>query len=141
MKKYTKILLIGLLAGVIFSILPIHSFASGISITPDLDILPRPDNTDQNSLINNTVPAIATILTGLAAAIALIMLIISGVRMVTMYGNDDQIATAKNQIVYSIVGFLIALLAFAIVRIVINFRVDTASTPPSTIPAITEETP
>ena len=58
-----------------------------------------------------------------------------------MYGNDDAVADAKKQIIYSIAGFLMALLAFAIVRIIVNIRIDTATPAPSAVvPTVIEET-
>ncbi|MCA9338863.1 hypothetical protein KC939_00785 [Candidatus Saccharibacteria bacterium] len=56
----------------------------------------------------------------LVGVIAVIVIIISGIRFVTANGNSDQIASARNGIIYSVVGLAVALMAYAIVYFVID---------------------
>ncbi len=55
-----------------------------------------------------------------AAAIAVLFLIIGGVRYIISAGNPDQAGAAKKTILYAIIGLLIIILSFAIVHLVIG---------------------
>lgn len=52
--------------------------------------------------------------------IAVIMLIIGGIRYITSGGDAKKVTDAKNTVLYAIIGLVIALLAFAIVNFVIS---------------------
>ena len=51
---------------------------------------------------------------------AVIMIIWGGIRYVLSAGNSAALTSAKNTIIYSIIGLIIAILAYAIVNFVIN---------------------
>src|SRR5688572_572951 len=61
---------------------------------------------------------ITNILLFLIGAIAVIMLIIGGIRYVISGGDQAQVTSAKNTILYAIVGIVVAFLAFAAVSFV-----------------------
>lgn len=61
---------------------------------------------------------ITNILLFLIGAIAVIMLIIGGIRYVISGGDQAQVTSAKNTILYAIVGIIVAFLAFAAVNFV-----------------------
>lgn len=61
---------------------------------------------------------ITNILLFLIGAIAVIMLIIGGIRYVISGGDQAQVTSAKNTILYAIVGIVVAFLAFAAVNFV-----------------------
>jgi len=61
---------------------------------------------------------ITNILLFLIGAISVIMLIIGGVRYVVSGGDQGAVTSAKNTILYAIIGIIIAFLAFAAVRFV-----------------------
>lgn len=52
--------------------------------------------------------------------IAVIMLIIGGIRYVVSGGDSKKVTDAKNTVLYAIIGLVIAFLAFAIVNFVIS---------------------
>ena len=52
--------------------------------------------------------------------IAVIMLIIGGIRYVVSGGDSKKVTDAKNTILYAIIGLVIAFLAFAIVNFVVS---------------------
>ncbi len=52
--------------------------------------------------------------------IAVIMLIIGGIRYVISGGDSKKVTDAKNTVLYAIIGLIIAFLAFAIVNFVIT---------------------
>ncbi|HVI60914.1 MAG TPA: hypothetical protein VM535_02015, partial [Candidatus Saccharimonadales bacterium] len=52
---------------------------------------------------------------GVAAAVAVLMIVIAGFRFVTAQGNPQETAKAKSTIIYAIVGLMVALTAEGIV--------------------------
>jgi glucose uptake protein GlcU len=52
--------------------------------------------------------------------IAVIMIILGGIRYTTSAGDASRVKAAKDTIMYSIVGLVVAMLAFAIVNFVIG---------------------
>ncbi len=63
---------------------------------------------------------IADFLIFLVGALSVIFLIIGGLRYVVSSGNSSQVESAKNTILYAIIGLVVAIAAFAIVRFVIS---------------------
>ncbi len=61
---------------------------------------------------------ITNILLFLIGAVSVIMLIIGGVRYVVSGGDQGAVTSAKNTILYAVIGIVIAFLAFAAVRFV-----------------------
>lgn len=70
---------------------------------------------------------ITNVLLFIIGAIAVIMLVIGGVRYTTSGGNSEQVTAAKNTIMYAIIGIIVAILAFAIVNFVISSLVGGAT--------------
>jgi hypothetical protein len=62
---------------------------------------------------------IVNILLYIIGAIAVIMLIIGGIRYVTSAGDSSAVTAAKNTILYAIIGIIVALLAYAVVNFVL----------------------
>lgn len=56
----------------------------------------------------------------LLAAIAVIMIIVGGIKYVTSQGNQQQLQSAKSTILYAVVGLLVAIAARAIVQLVVD---------------------
>jgi hypothetical protein len=63
---------------------------------------------------------VANVLIFLVGGVAVIMLIIGGLRYVLSTGDDKQVVGAKNTILYSIIGIVVAILAFAAVNFVVS---------------------
>ena len=63
---------------------------------------------------------IANIMLYIVGGISVIMLIYGGIRYVTSGGNTAHVTAAKNTIIYSIAGLIIAILAYAIVNLVLE---------------------
>ena len=53
-------------------------------------------------------------------AVSVIMLIYGGIRYTTSGGNTNSVTAAKNTVIYSIVGLVISILAYAIVNFVVT---------------------
>jgi Type IV secretion system pilin len=68
----------------------------------------------------NIFVTVANLLIFLVGAVAVIMLIIGGLRYVLSQGNSTSIEGAKNTILYAIIGIIVAILAFAAVNFVVQ---------------------
>ena len=63
---------------------------------------------------------ITNVLLFIIGAISVIMLIIGGIRYVVSGGDSGAVTSAKNTILYAIVGIVVAILAYALVNFVIT---------------------
>ncbi|MGC1176499.1 MAG: hypothetical protein WA843_00350 [Candidatus Saccharimonadales bacterium] len=55
-----------------------------------------------------------------AAALAVLMIVVAGLRFITAQGNPQEVSKARSTIAYALVGLLVALAAEAIVSLVLN---------------------
>lgn len=69
---------------------------------------------------NGVFRTVTNVLLFIIGAIAVIMLIIGGIRYVLSGGDQAQVTSAKNTILYAIIGIVVAILAYAAVDFVIN---------------------
>ncbi|HRJ06797.1 MAG TPA: hypothetical protein PK096_01425 [Candidatus Saccharibacteria bacterium] len=67
---------------------------------------------------------ITNVLLFLIGAVSVIMLIIGGIRYTISGGDSAAVTSAKNTILYAIVGIIVALLAYAIVNFVLGSFID-----------------
>ena len=56
----------------------------------------------------------------LLAAISVIMIIVGGIKYVTSQGNQQQLQSAKNTVLYAVIGLVVAIAARAIVMLVVD---------------------
>ena len=56
----------------------------------------------------------------LLASISVIMIIVGGIRYITSQGNQQQLQSAKNTVLYAVVGLVVAIAARAIVMLVVD---------------------
>ncbi len=68
------------------------------------------------ALVRNVI----NILLFVVGLIAVIMIIIGAIRYVTSNGEQASITSAKNTILYAVVGLVVAMLAYAIVNFVVG---------------------
>lgn len=66
------------------------------------------------------IASVINILLFIAGAVAVIMIIIGGLRYIASNGDQTHIKAAKDTILYSVIGLIVALLAFAIVNFVVT---------------------
>ena len=68
---------------------------------------------------------ITNVLLFLIGAVSVIMLIIGGIRYTVSGGDSTAVTSAKNTILYAVIGIIVALLAYAIVNFVLgSFSAD-----------------
>lgn len=66
------------------------------------------------------IQSVINLLFGIIGAVAVIIIIVAGIQMMTAAGDPNKVSRASTAIMYSVVGLVIALLAYAIVSFVIN---------------------
>lgn len=69
---------------------------------------------------HGTVQHILNIVFGLAAALALLMMTVSGLRYIVSAGNPEKSSRARDGLIYSLVGLTIALTAVFLVNFVLK---------------------
>jgi len=70
--------------------------------------------------LNKGIGTIVDVLLFVIGVAAVIMIIIGGLKYVTSNGDSAGVTSAKNTILYSVVGIIVALLAYAIVKFVLG---------------------
>jgi hypothetical protein len=75
--------------------------------------LPKVPTTGRLVLIFNTVLAIT-------GAIAVLIIVIAGFKYIISQGNPNDVATARNAIIYALIGLIVIMFAFAIVNFVLE---------------------
>ncbi len=71
--------------------------------------------------VGETIRDITNILIFVIGAVAVIMIVVGAFKFVTSGGSAEQVKSAKNTILYSVIGLVIAVFAYAIVRYVVKW--------------------
>jgi hypothetical protein len=75
---------------------------------------------EATSTVNRTVRFIVNTLSIIVGVAAVIMIIVNGLRMVVANGDTNNITSARNGVIYALVGIVIVAFAQIIVRFVLN---------------------
>ncbi len=84
--------------------------------------------TDVNGLIRTTI----NLFSGIVGVVAVIMIVVAGFKYITSGGDSAKLTSAKNTLVYALIGIVIVVLSQSIVRFVLT---KTVSNPSVTCPA------
>jgi hypothetical protein len=76
--------------------------------------------TDATTKINDIIHTIVNLLSAIVGVVAVIMIIVGGFRYITSGGNDTSVTSAKNTILYAIIGLVVVALAQLIVRFTLS---------------------
>lgn len=85
------------------------------------DINPQGDESPE---LSEQIEIVVNILLFLLGAIAVIMIIIGGIRYATANGDQSAVTSAKNTILYAVIGLIVAILAYAIVNFVLDAFIE-----------------
>ncbi len=66
------------------------------------------------------IKIVVNILLYILGAVAVVMIVIGGIRYTTSNGDSSNMTSAKNTILYAVVGLVVALMAYAIVNFVLD---------------------
>ena len=99
-------------------------------IIPKAENLPGPEKSDvekdgsRKILSQRVLPRFAVGTIGFVGGLSLLFLVIGGVRFATAYGKEESVENAKKQVIYALIGLVIALLSFTIVSIISSVDLD-----------------
>ena len=119
MKKITT-LTTSITASVIVAASNLSSAFAVMSVQSGANSAKGADQTTDLFGASGTFSTITNVLLFIIGAIAVIMIVIGGLRYVISGGDSGQITAAKNTILYAIVGIIVAILAYAAVNFVIG---------------------
>jgi len=130
MIKKIKITLIGLMAAAALIVplaVPASVYAEDIqtSLCGGTDISLTKDsgnctNSDAETKVNSTIKLALNVFSAIVGIIAVVMIIVGGVKYITSQGESANITSAKNTILYALVGLVVVALAQVIVRFVLT---------------------
>jgi len=72
----------------------------------------------ETGLVGQIISSFLPIILGIAGFVTVIIIVISGIQFVTSGGNPEAAAAARGRLTFAIIGFVIIILAFAILQIV-----------------------
>ena len=70
--------------------------------------------------LDNTIKTIINLLSIIVGIVAIIMIIIAGLRYITSGGEADKVKSAKNTLIYAVIGLIIVALAQTITHFVLT---------------------
>ncbi|HEX8390078.1 MAG TPA: pilin [Candidatus Saccharimonadales bacterium] len=70
--------------------------------------------------LSGFIERVVNILLFVIGAVAVVMIIIGGIRYTTSNGDSSQVSSAKSTILYAVVGLILAIASFAIVSFVLD---------------------
>jgi cytochrome bd-type quinol oxidase subunit 2 len=75
---------------------------------------------DQTNKVNDLLTEIINVFSVIVGVVAVIMIIVGGFRYITSGGASDKVTSAKNTILYAIIGLIIVALSQIIVKFVLS---------------------
>jgi len=84
--------------------------------TPDSPVCKAETEDEASSMVTTVI----NILLFIIGIIAVIMIVIGGVRYTVSNGNPGQVKEAKDTIIYSVIGLVVAMMAYGIVNFVVT---------------------
>ena len=84
------------------------------------------DAGDSSDKLNNLIKQVINILSIVVGVVAVVMIIFGGLKYITSGGDSSNVSSAKNTIIYAIIGLVIVALAQFIVRFVLGKSLDAA---------------
>jgi hypothetical protein len=77
-------------------------------------------DTGSKKTVPQIIKQVTEILLFILGAVAVIMIVVGGFKFVTSGGSPEQVKSAKNTIMYSVVGIIVAIVAWGIVDFVVK---------------------
>lgn len=89
----------------------------GSDILPGGQIL-EAENIKTSFVFSKLIPFLITYAIRLAVALSVIAIIIGGYQYMTAYGNEEKHKAAQKTITYAVIGLIIAIMAYGLVKII-----------------------
>lgn len=85
-----------------------------------LDSPAEPIQIDSSQIWSNIVVPIIDLIWPLCFGLAIIMFIVAGIMFITSNGDPGKVASARNAVIWGVVGVIVAVAAFSIPYIILN---------------------
>jgi hypothetical protein len=140
MRNKIKLLLIslGIIAGAMaFHAPAVSAQSASESVCKGIGVLTESGECDESSSsgpsVNSIIRTTITILSFLIGIISVIMIMVGAFKYITSGGDSGKVTSAKNTIVYALIGLVIAALAQVLVRYVLTQATKTPTNTNTTI--------
>lgn len=100
--------------------LSVSSISSG-------DTCPVADDGTAASKVDGIIKLVINVFSLLVGVVAVIMIIVGGLKYITSGGNEGNVTGAKNTILYAIVGLVVVALAQIVVKFVLSKTITTTN--------------
>ena len=123
MRSSIKLTIVAIMAAIGLASTPlVPAFAAACSSAADCAQIgaDKANVGGKTASVSEIIMTIVNVLLFILGAIAVIMIIIGGIRYTISQGDSGAITSAKNTILYAVIGLVVALLAYAIVNFVIT---------------------
>ena len=78
----------------------------------------------ESIIFSKVIPFAIQFMIGLAVALSVIALIIGGYQFMTAYGNEEKHKSAQKTITFALIGLILAITAYGIVRIITTINLS-----------------
>ncbi|QQS69111.1 hypothetical protein IPP75_04285 [Candidatus Saccharibacteria bacterium] len=89
-------------------------------LAADINYSPLPNSGATGDIAKESIPEILRIVFGISGSVALLIIVISGLRYILASGDPAKMAQAKKGILYAVIGLAIALSGYSIVTLVVR---------------------
>lgn len=121
MKRITIFLVAAFAVLGVATVAPNYAYAAGVADQIKQGVADAGGNTEGNSIsLGARIRQIVNVLLYILGAVAVLMIVVGGMRYTLSGGDSGAIKSAKDTILYAAVGLVVAILAFAIVDFVLG---------------------
>ena len=101
---------------------PATTVASGVCGGAHLSVTPEacPTNGSTDTTLNNIIKTVIDLLTLVVGFISVVFLILGAFKYITSGGDSGKVTSAKNTILYALIGLVVVAVAQVIVRVVLG---------------------
>ena len=85
-----------------------------------IQVLPGDVKIPQNDLGQGQLRSALQIAFGIGGALAVLIIVVAGLRFVTARGDPQAVSRARNSVIYAVVGLVVCAMGFAIVTFVVD---------------------
>jgi hypothetical protein len=124
MKQFVKLALpiavFSLFVGTVFFVSPDTALAIDPSAEVQDGVRASGGGSGGGADLRANIKIVTNTLLFILGAVAVIMIVLGGIKYTISNGDTSQVTSAKNTILYAVIGLIVAILAYAIVNFVID---------------------
>ncbi len=120
MIKRTSIILVVFVMSVLFLGGMASAQSSSEEVCKGVELVGGDCKTDDSGKVDNLVNDVVNVLTAVIGVISVIMIMIAGFKYITSGGDANKVSSAKDTILYAVIGIVVVVFAQVIVKFVIN---------------------